>query len=99
MIAEASGMSHRTRYLVRGSYVPAVGRRIGVTGYHELFVTWNSVERGPRAGYDRSRVFIGPYATRGNVRYEAGYLGEYGRRFGDRDRIINALLVSANLTF
>ena len=99
MIAETSGMSHRTRYLVRASYASATGRRSGVTGYHELFVTWNSVERGPRAGYDRSRLFVGPYATRGRVRYEAGYVGEYGRRFGNRDRIINALLVSANLTF
>ena len=99
MIAETSGMSHRTRYLVRGSYAPETGRGIGMTGYHELFVTWNSVERGPRAGYDRSRIFVGPYTTRGNVRYEAGYVGEYGRRFGDRDRIINALLLSANFTF
>ncbi len=99
MIAETSGMSHRTRYLVRASHAPRPGGRIGITGYQELFVTWNTVERGPRAGFDRSRVFVGPFLTSGPVRYEAGYLGEYGRRFGERDRIISALLLSANLTF
>jgi hypothetical protein len=99
MIDETSGTSHRTRHLVRASLAPGIGRRIGVTGYHELFITWNSVDGGPRAGFDRSRIFIGPYLTRDHVRYEAGYVGEYGRRFGNNDRIIHALLVSANMTF
>jgi hypothetical protein len=98
-LEDAAGTSHRTRYLVRASRMPSDGGRVGVTGYHELFVTWNSVERGPRAGFDRSRVFVGPYLTNGPLRYEAGYVGEYGRRFGDSDRIVHAFLVSANLTF
>jgi hypothetical protein len=93
----ASGASHRTRHLLRASTIPA--GNLGLTGYHELFVTWNSVERGPEAGFDRSRVFVGPFLTRGPVRYEAGYVGEYGRRFGNQDRIIHALLVSGNVTF
>lgn len=99
MIDETSGTAHRTRHLVRASTSPGTGRQIGLTGYHELFVSWNSVDGGPRAGFDRSRVFVGPYLIRDHVRYEAGYVGEYGRRFGNSDRIVHALLVSANLTF
>jgi hypothetical protein len=99
MIDETPGTSHRTRHLVRASTMPRQVGRIGVTGYHELFITWNSVDGGPRSGFDRSRLFVGPYLTRDHVRYEAGYVGEYGRRFGDSDRILHALLVSANLAF
>jgi hypothetical protein len=99
MTDETSGTSHRTRHLIRASTSAGSGRQIGLTGYHELFITWNSVDGGPRSGFDRSRVFVGPYLTRDHVRYEAGYVGEYGRRFGDGDRIVHALLVSANLAF
>ncbi|MDZ4258182.1 MAG: DUF2490 domain-containing protein [Gemmatimonadales bacterium] len=97
IIDQTSGTSHRTRHLVRASTTPRRGR-VGATAYHELFITWNSVDGGPKAGYDRSRVFVGPFLTRDHVRYEAGYVGEYGRRFGNSDRIIHALLVSVNLT-
>lgn len=98
LLDDADGTSHRTRWLVRASR-PLDGRgRVGVTGYHELFLTWNSVERGPQAGFDRSRIFIGPYLVRPGVRYEIGYVGEYGRRFGPSDRIVHALLVSAAVT-
>lgn len=94
----AAGASHRTRYLLRGSRGLGSGG-IGITGYHELFVTWNDVDRGPQAGFDRNRWFAGPYLVRGPVRYEAGYLGEYGRRFGDGSRVLHAALVSASVTF
>lgn len=99
MIDETSGTSHRTRHLVRATLPPGRGQQIGMTAYHELFITWNSVNGGPQAGFDRSRVFVGPFLTRDHVRYEVGYVGEYGRRFGNEDRIIHAALVSANMTF
>jgi hypothetical protein len=99
IIDDASGVSNRTRYLLRGSYRVAQSYDAGLTGYNEVFVTENSVQRGPRAGFDRGRFFFGPYVVWGAGRYEVGYLGEYGKRFGNSDRMINAIMVSANYNF
>lgn len=98
-IDDASSTSHRTRYLLRGSYRLVESQDIGLTGYNEIFVTENSVERGPRAGFDRDRFFFGPYFVAGQGRYEVGYLGEYGKRFGSSDRMINAFMLSAAYNF
>jgi hypothetical protein len=98
-IDDASSVSNRTRYLLRGSYRLAEEYDAGLTGYNELFVTEHSVERGPRAGFDRDRFFFGPYLVSGAGRYEIGYLGEYGKRFGNSDRMINAIMVAANYSF
>ena len=99
IIEDASGPSNRTRYLLRGSYGLSEDKKLGLTGYNELFVTLNSVQHGPKGGFDRNRFFVGPYVTSGAARYEVGYLGEYARHFGNDSRMINALLVSANLNF
>ncbi len=99
IIDDASSTSNRFRYLLRGSYLLCDESGIGLTGYNELFVTFNSVDRGPRAGFDRDRFFFGPYLQKGIGRYEIGYLGEYGKRFGNDDRMINALMVSAGFNF
>jgi hypothetical protein len=98
-IDDASSTSHRTRYLLRGSYRMSESYNAGLTGYNELFITENSVQRGPRAGFDRNRFFFGPYIVAGAGRYEVGYLGEYGKRFGNDDRMINAIMVAANYNF
>lgn len=98
IIDDASSTSNRTRYLLRGSYLFR-DSDYGLTGYNELFVTENSVDRGPRAGFDRDRFFFGPFLQSGPGRYEVGYLGEYGKRFGSDDRMINALMVSAAFNF
>lgn len=99
IIDDASSVSNRFRYLLRGSYRFCDCQDFGLTGYNELFVTFNTVERGPRAGFDRDRFFFGPYIADGAARYEIGYLGEYGKRFGSSDRMINALMVSAQYSF
>jgi hypothetical protein len=99
LIDDASGVSNRTRYLLRGSYRLTEDCDAGLTGYNELFVTENSVERGPRAGFDRDRFFLGPYLVSGAGRYEIGYLGEYGKRFGNSDRMINAIMMAAYFSF
>lgn len=98
-IENASGVSNRFRYLARGSYRVGQSLDWGVTGYNELFVTFNSVEQGPRAGFDRNRFFYGPYLSSGSARYEVGYLGEYGKRFGSNDRMINAIFAGATFNF
>lgn len=99
MIDDASSVSNRFRYLLRGSYQFCDCQDFGLTGYNELFVTLNSVERGPRAGFDRNRFFFGPFWGDSKARFEVGYLGEYGKRFGNDDRMINAVAVAAFLNF
>jgi hypothetical protein len=99
-IEDAAGPSNRTRYLVRGSYPLSSSGDTGITGYNELFVTLNSQHAGPKGGFDRDRIFFGPYVKEGPARYEVGYLGEYAHTFNsDGGRMIHALLLSAILQF
>lgn len=99
LIDGASGTSNRTRYLVRGSYDLASDGSYGLTGYNEIFVTANGINKGPEGGFDRDRFFFGPLFRAGPGRYEIGYLGEYARQFGNDSRMINALLMSAQFSF
>lgn len=98
-IEHANGTSNRIRYLLRGSYGFDDAKSYGLTGYNEIFVTFNTVSGGPQSGFDRDRIFFGPYIVSGKGRYEFGYLGEYAKHFGNGERYINALLVSANYAF
>ncbi len=97
IIQDTGGTSNRTRYTLRGSYPLPGFDNFGLTGYNELFVTENGVSGGPQGGFDRYRFFFGPYLNSGPVRYEAGYLGEYARQFGNDSRMVDAILVSANI--
>lgn len=97
-IQDTSSTSHRSLYLLRGSYALPDFPYWGITGFGQVFVNANSVELGPRAGFDRTRLFLGPFFISGAVRYEFGYLGEYAPRFGDDSRVIHALMVSAQLS-
>lgn len=98
-IDRTDGVSNRLRYQLRASYPLARGGDYGLTGFNEIFVNLNSVDRGPSGGYDRDRFFMGPYWTVDNARYEVGYVGEHARIFGSGERYINALMVSANFSF
>lgn len=98
-IEHTDGISNRTRYLIRESYGLTEDKSFGVTAFQELMVNLNGVEGGPWDGYDRSRLFLGPYWSIDNARYEIGYLGEHAKRFGDDERWVNALAVSALFNF
>lgn len=100
MLADTSGVSNRTRYLLRGSYGIGDSIKWGLTAYNEIFVNLNSVENGPTGGFDRDRFFVGPYITQGAGRYELGYVGEIAQRFDeDGGRMINGILVAAMWNF
>lgn len=98
-IEHTNGVSNRTRYLTRESYALAQDKSFGVTAFQELMVNLNGVEGGPWDGYDRSRLFLGPYWTIDNARYEIGYLGEHAKRFGDDERWVNAIAASMLFNF
>jgi hypothetical protein len=99
-IQGASSTAHRTRYMMKLSKPFSKGSNYGLTGYSETFLNENSVERGPRAGFDRERVFIGPYFSRGILRVELGYIGEYGKRFNQsEDRYLHGIASYISLNF
>jgi hypothetical protein len=99
-LQNAGGTSHRTRYLLRASAPWCPEGAHGLTGYNEAFVTWNGPENAPRKGFDRDRVFVGPYWTIApGMRLEVGYLGEYARHFRDGQRLIQGVLTSLQMNF
>jgi Protein of unknown function (DUF2490) len=98
-IEHTGSTAHRTRYAIRGNFKFSKEDNYGLTGSNEIFVNLNTVDNGPKAGFDRYRYFLGPFFEVGNARYEAGYQGEYGKRFGDDDRVINAISLSATFNF
>jgi hypothetical protein len=98
-IEHTDGVSNRTRYMLRGSLPLNDASDFGITAFNEFMVNWNGVEGGPWGGYDRNRIFVGPYWQVGNARYEVGYLGEHAKRFGDDERWVNAIATAALFTF
>lgn len=100
IIEDAGGPSNRTRYLLRGSYPLTSSGNTGLTGYNEIFVNLNSEHNGPKGGFDRDRVFFGPYFKSGPARYEVGYVGEYAQKYDeDGGRMIDAIMVMSWFSF
>jgi Protein of unknown function (DUF2490) len=98
-IEHTGGTAHRTRILVRASKPWTCGGSSGLTAYNEYFANWNTVDKGPKRGIDRDRIFLGPYCNVGKARYEIGYLGEYSEHFRDGDRFINTALGMVTVNF
>jgi hypothetical protein len=90
-IQGTEGVSTRLRHSTRGSYGFDPEGSYGLTGFNEFFVTLNSIDNGPQAGYDRNRVFVGPFWRDSAVRYEVGYILEHVHRFGGEERWVHAL--------
>lgn len=92
-IQGASGVSNRLRLLVGGTMRMFKQSDAGLSCWNDYFINLNSVRRGPQVGFDRDRFFFGPYLNQSRVRYEIGYLGEFGAHFGGDDRMINAFMI------
>jgi hypothetical protein len=99
ILMRSSGIVHRIRYLVRGSVALNQQGNFGLTGYETVMVNLNDVEGVVQSGYDRNRIFFGPYWIVGAGRYEVGYLGEHLKRFGSDERWAHAILMSASYNF
>ena len=92
-------ISNRTRYQLRGSYGLSEDGNFGLTGYDEFMTNLNGVDPAPYGGYDRNRIFFGPYLVVHGHRYEVGYLGEHLKRFGSDERWANVIVFSATFNF
>jgi hypothetical protein len=98
-IENASDVVHRSRYQLRMNLPLSSRGDFGLSIFDEFMVHLTSVEQGPTSGYDRNRIFVGPFWQTNDVRYECGYLGEHAKRFGNDERWVNALLVSVVRSF
>jgi hypothetical protein len=98
-IARTDEVANRSRYFIRGSYGLSDSEDFGLTAYDEVMFHLNSVRNGTWSGYDRNRIFFGPYWQIGSARYEVGYLGEHIKRFGSDERWTHVLAASISLTF
>ncbi len=99
IIARTQEVAHRARYMIKASLPLTERSDFGVTGSDEVMLNLNGVENGPWAGYDRNRIFVGPYWMDGETRYEVVYIGEHLKRFGSDERWVNALGLQVMLNF
>lgn len=99
MIMRTDGVSHRSRYSLKGSYPWGTNENVGLTWFDEVMFTLNAISGGPQSGYDRNRLFVGPYVRVGQARCEIGYLGEHVKRFGSNERWANVLALNVSYNF
>lgn len=99
MIMRTNGTSNRSRLMLKGSYPLSTSGDFGLTWSDEVMYTLNATTGGPVSGYDRNRLFFGPYWRIERTRYEVGYLGEHQKRFGDDERWAHVLAVSVSCNF
>jgi hypothetical protein len=88
------GIANRSRIQVKINIPFDHDKTIGIATFDEIMIHIGDTTGGPRAGYDRNRIFAGPFYVRGQTRYEVGYLGEHAKRFGNDERWVNALFFS-----
>ncbi|WP_375764735.1 DUF2490 domain-containing protein [Archangium gephyra] len=81
LLASASGASHRVRTLLRGAYPLDAEGTFSLVLWDEVFFHLNTVEGGPRAGFDQNRAFVGAaWKLSPHVALEVGYLNNFIRR-------------------
>ncbi|MCA2977137.1 MAG: DUF2490 domain-containing protein [Myxococcaceae bacterium] len=79
-IADTGGPSYRLRHMVRAVTRFGHDSPLGLAVFDELFVTLNSVERGPVAGFDQNRAFAGPNVKVAAWQSELGYMNNVVNR-------------------
>lgn len=99
IIMRTEGTSNRSRLMLKGSYPLQADEDFGLTWSDEVMYTLNATTGGPVQGYDRNRLFFGPYWRADRTRYEIGYLGEHQKRFGNDERWAHVLVVSMSYNF
>ncbi|MCE9666354.1 DUF2490 domain-containing protein [Myxococcus stipitatus] len=94
-------VSHRTRVLLRGAYPLAFESRLSLIVWDEVFFHLNTVEGGPRRGFDMNRAFVGAGWKLGkHSSVEAGYLNVFVRRpSADTNQLIHTLAISTPFNF
>jgi hypothetical protein len=81
LLTGVPGTSHRFRTLLRGATPLDAGGAFSLIVWDEVFFHLNTVEGGPRAGFDQNRAFLGAgWRLTPHVTLEFGYLNTFIRR-------------------
>lgn len=96
----ASEVSHRTRLFLRGARPLGEGLPSLIL-WDEAFFHLNSVEGGPRTGFDQNRAFLGAgWKLAPQVTLEVGYLNVFTRRpAAETDQMVHAPYVFTIFNF
>ncbi len=87
------GLAHRVRFQSRIWRYFGEQKNIGPVLWDEAFFNLNTLNRGPKAGLDQNRFFIGPaVAFSPNARLEMGYLNLYYPKGFARDSLMSHLM-------
>lgn len=97
-IEHSGGTSVRVRHQIRASHPIRSGSPWSLVGYNELFWNLDSTPRGPQAGFDQDRVYLGTaYNLSKSARVEAGYLAAFVNPPRNRpDRRLDVLMITVN---
>ncbi len=88
-VQDAGGVAIRAREMLRADVPLGDGRMWGFVIYDELFVNLNTVRRGPEAGFDQNRLFVGVHRkVNKDLSFDFGYqnqtINTSGPNFADR---------------
>ncbi len=73
-IQHAIGTAVRARTMLRGTFPLPKSPSLAIVVYDEIFVNLNTIRRGPAAGFDQNRFFLGlNYTFSPNLNVDAGY--------------------------
>lgn len=93
-IENASGASHRVRLFGRAQKYLASSKSFGIALTGEAFWGLNSVDGGPKEGFDQTRIFIGPhFKLNAQTRFEFGYLNNYLDKGRDAVDVVNHMFL------
>jgi hypothetical protein len=94
-IGNTGSVAHRLRYMMRG-LIPLneEEKKISLCVWDEVFMNLNDVIRGPQAGFDQNRAFLGlNFQMSKEVQIETGYLNLYDKDATERYDLINHTIV------
>lgn len=91
--------AHRVRQMVRAHFRPVAGKPFLLVAYDEIFVHLDDSAYVTEAGFDQNRAFLGLGYDAGGARFEAGYLNQFVRRFGQPHQLNHAFVSSLTMKF
>ncbi len=81
-IQGSTDVGHRFRQMLKWSIpMPAISPKVSFVLLDEIFVNFNNIDAGSRAGFDQNRVFAGfAYKVNKIATAEIGYMNQYYNR-------------------
>lgn len=101
LIQNTTQTSYRTRAFARIHRYLSDDQKLGFSLWDELFWNINTINNGPKSGFDQNRIFLGPhFKLSPQARLETGYINVLtGKGRGNENLITHAYLLYVYLDF